>query len=115
MTTKKKKAYRIDKEKMLIIIDDEVKLTEQDKEDIKFYVSCGYEIKHKSAKKAKKAKENADKKKKYTKEYIEGQLKGQDLKDFIAIKNGKGKGLGWFAAQSWYIKKFVENKEVAEA
>ena len=56
----KKQAYKINKEKKTIIIDDQVKQTERDKQDIQMYVSAGYEIKHKSIAKSKQALKRSD-------------------------------------------------------
>lgn len=47
--------------KNYVYIDDSVTPTAQDKEDIKLYISCGYVLKHKSAKKSAIAKERAKK------------------------------------------------------
>lgn len=47
--------------KKIITIDDEVKPTERDLADVKMYVSCGYEIAHKSKERAEKARERAKK------------------------------------------------------
>lgn len=45
--------------KNIITIDNSVKPTAQDIEDVKLYISCGYEIRHKSAERAEKARERA--------------------------------------------------------
>lgn len=109
---KVKKAYRVDTKRKVIVLDDEVKMTSQELDDVKFYVSCGYEIKHKSIKKAEKAKATARKTAQYTKEYILESLKGNEeaLAEFNDILQGKGSSRGWFAAKSWYINNFVEKK-----
>lgn len=58
--------------KNIITIDDSVKPTEQDMKDIKLYIQCGYELRHKSEKRAaaarKRAKETGFGKKKKTTE-----------------------------------------------
>ncbi len=66
MADTKKKYYKISQRetkkqgiKHYIIIDDDVKPTAADLKDIKTYIECGYEIKHKSQARAKKARERA--------------------------------------------------------
>ena len=68
MAEKKPKYYKLSKRetqksgtKYYIIIDDSVKPTQQDKEDIKMYIECGYTIQHKSQSRAAAARERAKK------------------------------------------------------
>lgn len=107
----KKAYYKVDVKNKLITIDDEVKPTPSDKNDVEMYVNAGYMIKHKSAKRAKVAKERA-KKYNYTDADILKALENDDkgLKKYIEIKKGEGKGTGFFAAKSWYIKEYINKK-----
>lgn len=45
--------------KKYVIIDDDVKPTAQDEADLRLYITCGYEIKHKSKERAEKARARA--------------------------------------------------------
>ena len=60
-TTRDKETKEIKKISNYIIIDDSVKPTPKDIEDIKLYIQCGYTIHHKSAKRAAAARERAKK------------------------------------------------------
>lgn len=68
MAEKKEKYYKVSSRKLknngikyYVIIDDTVKPTTQELEDIKMYLQSGYTIKHKSKERAEKAKERAAK------------------------------------------------------
>lgn len=96
-------AYKVDAEKKIITIDDTVKATAAEEKDIDRYVAAGYIIKHKSQKRAKQAAERAAKDT-LTDEAIKEALKAdkEGLAKYEAIKGGKGKGTGFFAAKKWY-------------
>lgn len=114
----KKKPYRVDKEKKIIVLNDEVELKGQDKKDVALYLAGGWEIKHKSVKKSQKAKTKAKETEKYDKTFIISELEKLEdkkpLETFNTILKGKGKGKGWFAAKSWYIGEYVNKKEETE-
>lgn len=68
MAEKKAKYYKLSGRRLtngtiknIIIIDDTVKPTETDLQDVKMYVSCGYTIQHKSQSRAAAARERAKK------------------------------------------------------
>lgn len=48
---KKKKHYSVNTQTKVLIIDDSVKATKEDKEDIKLYLSAGYKLRHKVTRK----------------------------------------------------------------
>ena len=100
------KAYRLDTKKKIVVLNDEVKLTDIEQADIDMYVRNGWILKHKSVAKSVKAKETAAETAVYTKEYIRKELEKDEAKlaQFEAILKGKGKGHGWFAAKAWFIK-----------
>lgn len=66
MATKKKyyklseRTLKSGKTKKYITIDDSVIPTQADKNDIEMYIKCGYEIRHKSQERAKRARERAE-------------------------------------------------------
>ena len=100
-----KKAYTLNKEKKVITIDDNVKATRAEEKDIDRYVAAGYEIKHKSEKRAKAATKRADGlKDENIKEALKDDKKA--LAKYEEIKKGKGEGFGFFAAKSWDKKNF---------
>lgn len=67
MAETKKKYYRLSERtlkggviKKIITIDDEITPTKQDLNDLQMYVACGYQIAHKSQKRAANAKKRAE-------------------------------------------------------
>ena len=102
---KVKKAYIVNPEKKIVIIDDEVKATAAENKDIDRYVAAGYVIRHKSKKRAAKAAERADK---ISDAMILEALKGDKkaLDKYVEIKKTKGKGGGFFAAKKWYKENY---------
>lgn len=110
----KKAYYKVDLKNQIITIDDEVKPTPSDKSDVEMYLKAGYMIKHKSIKRANVAKERAKKNNITDAEIIEALKKDKDekaLNKYIEIKKGQGKGTGFFAAKSWYLKEYKKEKE----
>lgn len=107
MAEKTKKYYKISKKetkkgtKYYIIIDDSVKPTAQEEKDVKTYIQCGYEIKHKSEAKAERARLNASKLP--SKEEIVKALENdsENLKEFQ--RRCKKEFGGFFKARKWYL------------
>ena len=96
-------AYKVDAEKKIITIDDTVKATAAEEKDIDRYVAAGYIIKHKSQKRAKQAAARAKEDKLTDKDILEAlKADKEGLEKYKAIKAGKGKGTGFFAAKKWY-------------
>lgn len=98
------KAYKLDKDKKIITIDDAVKQTPEDKEDIKLYVLSGYEIRHKSKAKSKQALKRADT---ITAEDIRKVLSAdkEALKEFNRLSSEKG----FFSARKFY-REYIASK-----
>lgn len=113
----KKPYYKLDTKKKTITIDDEVKPSDRELQDVATYVSAGYIIKHKSEARSLKAKERARKNKYKNEEILEALKDDAKAKEtYEEIKNGKGKGTGFFAAKSWYVDyKNKKEKEAEEA
>lgn len=65
MAEKKKAYYKLSERttkagvKRIITVDDEVKPTAQDLQDIQLYITCGYTLKHKSKARAEAARKRA--------------------------------------------------------
>lgn len=91
------KAYKLDKQKKIITIDDSVKQSPADQEDIKLYVLAGYEIRHKSKAKSKQAAKRSDN---ITADKIRSELSAdQDaLKEFERLVSNKG----FFSGRKFY-------------
>ena len=91
------KAYKLDKDKKIIIIDDAIRQTPEDKEDIKLYVMSGYEIRHKSKAKSRQATKRADT---ITAEDIKKSLSADKdaLKEFERLVSNKG----FFSGRKFY-------------
>ena len=106
--TMKKQAYKINKEKKTIIIDDQVKQTERDKQDIQMYVSAGYEIKHKSIVKSKQALKRSDS---ITADEIRKKLSAdkEALKEFERLLRESG----YFSARKYY-KEYITTEPAPE-
>ena len=103
------KAYTINPDKKIITINDAVKPTVADDKDIALYVSAGYIIRHKSAKRAKVAAKRADSlNDAVIKEALKDDKKG--LETYETIKKQSGKGGGFFAAKKWY-KEYSKDKK----
>lgn len=96
-----KKAYTVNSTKKVITIDDTVKQTKRDEDDIKLYISVGYTIRHKSKERVRIATERATKENLTDAKILEA-LKGDEdkLKEYKKIK-AEG---GFFKAKSWYNK-----------
>ena len=105
---KEVKYYVVDKEKKTITIDKSVKATEGDLDYVKLLLSTGYELREKSAKRAKTASERA-KKEKWDNKAIQEFLKDKpdDLETYLGILKGKEEGHGFFKARAWFKEKFV--------
>ena len=101
------KAYTVNPDKKVITIDDSVKASAADNKDIAMYVSAGYIIRHKSAKRSKAAAQRADNLKDKD---ILAALKDDKkaLEEYEAIKKKTGKGGGFFAAKKWYKDNYVK-------
>lgn len=99
-----------DTDKKVLTIDDSVKPTSRDQFLIDNYLKAGYTLRFKSEARAKKAAERQ--KDNFTIEEIEKLLEDKpDLKgEFEAIKKGKDKGHGAFAAKSWFNKIVLEDE-----
>ena len=96
-----KKAYRLSTTKdgkKIITIDDSVKMTEVENNDINRYVLSGYIIRHKSVKKSELATERA--KKQLTNKEIIAKI-GNNKELLEAYTNVK-KESGFFSARKWY-------------
>ena len=102
------KAYKLDKDKKIITIDDAVRQTPEDKEDIKLYVLSGYEIRHKSKAKSKQALKRADT---ITAEDIRKVLSAdkEALKEFNRLISDKG----FFSARKFY-RDYMANRETEQ-
>lgn len=108
-----RKYYTVNAEKKKITIDDSVKPTQQDKDDVQMYVTAGYIIRHKSEKRSSAV---ASRSSSITNEEIQASLKGdkKNYEQYLSIKSGKGKGTGFFAAKSFYLS-LNKNQEQKEA
>lgn len=82
-------------------INDAVKPTKQDEEDITRYLQSGYKMRHKSAKRTEQAKKKA-----LTDEAIKTALKGNAdaLKEYEDTKKEKG----FFVAKALYVSKYAK-------
>lgn len=97
------KAYKLNSTNKVIIIDDK-NLSAADEQDIQRYVIAGYTIRHKSEKRAKKAKERAEKNNLTDKDILEALKADKEAeKEYKEIKKAKG----FFAARSWYLKTYL--------
>ena len=98
------KAYKLDKDKKVITIDDAVRQTPEDKDDIRLYVLSGYEIRHKSKAKSKQALKRADT---ITAEDIRKSLSAdkEALKEFNRLISDKG----FFSARKFY-REYISSK-----
>ena len=101
-----KKAFTIDRENKVIIIDPTVKKTAADREDIVMYLQGGYTTRDKVIR---VLKEDAITRLK-DKDILEA-LKDDEanLKKYKALK--KEEGTGFFAARSWYAKEVLKKKK----
>ena len=101
----KKTAYKVNTEKKWIIIDDSVKQTKADQQDIALYLGAGYMIKHKSAAKSDQASGRA---KTDTDASIKKALAG-DAEARAAYEQLKSEK-GFFSARKFYYE-YVEEKK----
>lgn len=92
----------VDTEKKVLTIDDSLTPNKRDQFLLDNYLKVGYTIRFKSEKRVARAKERQ--KSNFSLDEIEKLLEDKpDLKgEFEAIKAGKGKGHGAFAAKSWF-------------
>lgn len=105
-----KKYYKQDAEKFVVTIDPNIKATKADKDIVAALVAGGYKLRIKSEKRAENAKIRANKDITLNDEAIKEALKGDKkaLAEYEAIKKGKGKGCGFFAAKSWYKENYLK-------
>lgn len=93
----KQTAYKINRDRKTITINDSVKQTAADKQDIMLYVAAGYEIRHKNMEKAKEAAKKADT---ITADKIRKLLDGD--KEALEEFNRLNKVSGFFTARKFY-------------
>ena len=100
----KKAASKVNNEKKWIIIDDSVKQSKADQQDIALYISAGYMIKHKSTIKADQAAGRA-------KSDTDAEIKAALASDKEALKlyEQKKSEKGFFAARKFYYS-YLEDK-----
>ncbi len=106
----KKKAYTLNTDKKIITIDDTVKKTTADEQDILFYANAGYIIKHKSKARQKAAISRSDA---TTLDQIITAMSGDKvaLAKIDQIKADKG----FFGVQKYYREWLAANSEKAAA
>lgn len=97
------KYYTVNPNTKKITIDDSVKATKQDEEDIARYMKfAGYTIRHKSKRRAEASANRATSLKDAD---IVKALEGKpELEEYKRIKATKGEGGGFFAAKTYYLK-----------
>lgn len=95
--------YTLNKEKMILTLDNNAAPTAAEQVAINAYVANGYEIRIKSEKRAKEAKKRAKADGLTDKAILEALANDKtNLKTYKEIKAKKGKGGGFFAAKAWY-------------
>lgn len=107
------KTYTVNTKKKVITISNSAKLTTTDKEIIAMYLNVGYILRQKSVARAKKAAERADS---ITDADIKKALEEdkEALEKYCEIKNGNGKGKGFFAAKKWYNDNYKKKEKKKE-
>lgn len=106
---KEAKFYTLDSKKMTITVDKSVTPTAADEAMLRTYIGLGYKLREKSAKRAEAmtARANADLKDADIREALKD--KPDLLAQYETIRKGKGKGMGFFAAKSWYKANAASN------
>lgn len=102
------KAYKLDKAKMTITVDD-ANLTPADREDVRLYVLAGYEIRHKSKAKSREATKRADT---ITADTI--RLKLSADKDALKEFERLNKENGFFTARQYYRDYIASHTEAED-
>ena len=104
------KYYKVNTKTKVITINDKAKKTINDDNEICWYIQAGYTVKHKNQSLAKATSNRMKSANLPIDEEITKKLKSNKtlLEKYNAIKTGKGKGTGFFAARAWYLKECAD-------